>query len=306
LIMQSVGYAHQYLAKPCDPDVLRSAISRSLALKNLLSNPRLHGLIADIKALPTPPALYDKLVAELQSEESSAKTVAEIIASDIAMTAKLLQVVNSAFFGMPTRVESALRAVNLLGLDTVRALVLTVGIFAQSETNPLGGISVDSIYSHSLAVGAAAKRLARALGLDARQSDDALMAGMMHDIGILISLTHLRKEMKGALDMSRTQSINYRQAEIEVMGVSHAELGAHLLSIWGLPDIIVEAVAFHHNPNDGVNKSIGVLTAVHLANAFLPQLGNDQESPASLHDGYVSRLGLEARLSELRECRKSE
>ncbi len=300
LIMQSVGFAHQYLAKPCDPEALRNAISRSLALKSLLSNPTLHARLTEIQTLPTPPAIYNKLVAELQSEEGSVKAVADIIAQDIAMTAKILQVVNSAFFGLPTRVESPLRAVNLLGLETVRALVLTVGIFSQSSTNPLGGISVDSIYFHSLAVGAAAKRAAKELGLDLRLCEDALMAGMMHDIGQLISLTHFRKEMKSAQELSKQLNIKVHEAEKQITGVSHADLGAHLLSIWGLPDSIVEAVAFHHNPAANVSMVPSVLTAVHLANAFV-NAGAGANLSDFLDMDYITRLQLAERLDRLRE-----
>ncbi len=300
LIMQSVCYAHQYLAKPCDPESLRNSINRSLALKNLLGNPHLHSCIARIKSLPTPPLLYKELVAELQSEEGSVKSIGEIVSRDIGMTAKLLQIVNSAFFGLPTRVDDVVRAVNILGLDTVRALVLTVGIFEQSQVPPLPGMSVDSIYLHSLSVGAAAKRLAKAIGLDQKQADEALMAGMMHDIGQLVSLIHFREELQQVLEATRQKRLALFRAEIEIIGVSHADIGAHLLSLWGLPTAIVEAVAFHHNPADHVYPNPSALTAVHLANAFMHQIANNDNINRYLDIEYISRLGLTARLNELR------
>jgi putative nucleotidyltransferase with HDIG domain len=301
LIMQSIGFAHQYLAKPCDPETLRNSITRSLVLRNLLGNPYLHSCIARIKSLPTPPALYETLVAELQSEEGSIKSIGEIISRDIGMTAKLLQIVNSAFFGLPTRVDDAVRAVNLLGLDTVRALVLTVGIFEQSQVPPLPGMSVDSIYMHSLAVGAAAKRIAKAIGLDQKQADEALMAGMMHDIGQLVSLIHLREELKEVLEATRQKRLALYQAEIQIIGVSHADIGAHLLSLWGLPTAIVEAVAFHHNPADHFYPKPSALTVVHLANAFMHQIANNDSTDRHLDMDYISKLGLADRLPELRD-----
>jgi len=301
LIMQSVGFAHQYLAKPCEPETLRNSINRSLALQNLLGNPHLHRRIAHIKSLPTPPVLYKELVLELQSEEVSVKSIGEIISRDIGMTAKLLQIVNSAFFGLPTRVDDVVRAVNLIGLDTVRALVLTVGIFEQSQVPPLPGMSVDSIYLHSLSVGAAAKRLAKAIGLDQRQADEALMAGMMHDIGQLVCLIHLREELQQVLEATRQKRLALYRAEIEIMGVSHADIGAHLLSLWGLPTAIVEAVAFHHNPADHVYPNPSALTAVHLANAFMHQIADNDNSDRHLDIDYISKLGLADRLPELRD-----
>jgi putative nucleotidyltransferase with HDIG domain len=193
------------------------------------------------------------------------------------------------------------RAVNLLGLDIVRALVLTVGIFAHSTTKPLGGISVDSIYFHSLKVGAGAKRLGKILGLDNHGCDDALMAGMMHDIGRLIALTYLRGELKNAMKLVNQYGITLHQAEERVMTVSHAEVGAHLLSIWGLPDSIVEAVAFHHQPGRSVNNVSNALTAVHLANAFVQENADRGVALSLVDNEYVARLGLTARLDELRE-----
>ncbi len=307
LIMQSVGFAHQYLAKPCDPESLRNSINRSLTLQNLLANPYLHRCIADIKSLPTPPLLYKELVFELQSEEVSVKGIGDIISRDIGMTAKLLQIVNSAFFGLPTHVEDVVRAVNLLGLDTVRALVLTVGIFEQSQVPPMQSISVDSIYQHSLSVGTAAKRLAKAIGLDQRQADEALMAGMMHDIGQLVCLIHLREELQEVLEATRQKRLALYRAEIEIIGVSHADIGAHLLSLWGLPTAIVEAVAFHHNPADHFYPKPSALTAVHLANAFMHQIANNDNINRYLDIEYISRLGLTARLDELRKiCMMNE
>lgn len=301
LIMQSVGFAHQYLAKPCDPETLRNSINRSLTLQDLLGNPHLHKRIAHIKSLPTPPLLYKALVAELQSEEGSVKSIGEIISRDIGMTAKLLQLVNSAFFGLPTRVEDAVRAVNLLGLDTVRALVLTVGIFEKSQVPSLLGMSVDSIYLHSLSVGTAAKRIAKAIGLDQRQADEALMAGMMHDIGQLVCLIHFRDELQQVLEATRHKQLELYRAEIEIMGVSHADIGAHLLSLWGLPTAIVEVAAFHHSPADHVYPKPSALTAVHLANAFMHQIAKNDNIDRHLDMEYISRLGLADRLPELRD-----
>lgn len=299
LIMQSVDYAHQYLAKPCDPDSLRNAIGRSLTLQNLLGNPHLHKRIAHIKSLPTPSTLYKEVVAELQSEEGSAKSVGEIIARDLSMSAKLLQVVNSAFFGLPTHVEDPVRAVNLLGLDTVRALVLVVGVFEQAKVPPLEGVSVDSIYAHSLAVGSSAKRIAKSIGLDQRQVDESFIAGLMHDIGQLVCLIHIRTEFQNSLQLMQ-QGALLHAAEKQTMGVNHADIGAHLLSLWGLPTAVVEAVAFHHDPSASAVAEFGALTAVHLANALQHDIAIPGTLERYLDAGYANKLGVLGRLDELR------
>jgi len=127
------------------------------------------------------------------------------------------------------------------------------------------------------------------------------MAGMMHDIGQLVSLIHFREELQQVLEATRQKRLALYRAEIEIIGVSHADIGAHLLSLWGLPTAIVEAVAFHHNPADHVYPNPSALTAVHLANAFMHQIANNDNIDRHLDIDYISKLGLADRLPELRD-----
>ncbi|MBE9486498.1 MAG: HDOD domain-containing protein, partial [Chloroflexi bacterium] len=233
LILQSVGYAHQYLAKPCAAETLEQTIRNSIGLRELLLSKELQAKIAGIGTLPSCPETYNKLVVALQSETSSVEEVAEIVSQDVGMTAKLLQMINSAFFCLPTHVGSIYQAVSLLGLDTVQGLALTAGVFRQFNDPGLSGISVESVYNHSIAVGTAAKKIAGALGLNERETEDALMAGMLHDVGKLIMLAHFRSELSRAIQLAEKKSVPLHKAERQTLGVTHGEIGAHLLSLWG-------------------------------------------------------------------------
>ncbi|MBU1317841.1 MAG: HDOD domain-containing protein [candidate division Zixibacteria bacterium] len=301
LVMQSVGVAHRYIAKPCDPEDLKAMLASSLGLRELLASETLHSRIATIRSLPSPPNIYFQLVRELQSDKSSVKHIAEIISKDVSLTAKMLQLINSAFFGLPTRIESPLQAVNLLGLDTVRDLAMITGAFSKLTSASLSGISVESIYAHSLAVGMAAKKLARELTLPKPISDDAMVAGMLHDIGKLVLLAHFRDEMSEAIKITRERGMSQHLAEAEVLGVSHAEIGAHLLSLWGLPDSILEAVAHHHRPSEVIGLNRNLLTVVHIANGLEYESHFDDfgHSLSKLDTVYLDRLGLTKELPEL-------
>ncbi len=304
LIMQSIGCTHQYLAKPCDPTQLVTSLNNSFALRSLLSREELLVQLSKISTLPTLPDTYKDLLAALSDENSSLDTVAKIVSRDVGMTATILHMVNSAFFGLPRQVESPQRAVSLLGLETIRSLVMMAGVFAQLKIEPLRGMTIESVYSHCLEVGVVAQKIARILELDKRTVDAAFMAGTMHDIGKAIMLVHLRTELEQAVEVSEAEDMTIYQAEMAVHDISHAEIGAYLLSIWGEPDSIVEAVARHHRPHSTEKAELSALTCVHLANVFnLEGQADDKtkwDNPVADTE-YLAEVGLADRIDKIRE-----
>ncbi|MFH1374599.1 MAG: response regulator [bacterium] len=307
LILQSVGYAHQYIAKPCDSDKLKQYISSSFGLHQILSNPKLHARIAEVKTLPTPPKIYNEVIHELQSETASIGSIAKLISRDISLSAKLLQMVNSAFFGLPQHIESVAQAVNYLGLSTVQSLVLTAGVHDQLKHAGIPEASLESVFNHSMAVGGHAKKIALEIGLQQRDSEDALLAGILHDVGKLVMLASFKDEMSTAIRMAQEKSIEPYLAEKEILGANHGEIGAHLLSLWGLHDPILEAVAFHHNPQHTTQPTKNILTAVHIANAIDNcRPGDGGVSLSALDKEYLEDLELIDQLPHLLECCKLE
>ncbi len=301
-LMKAMAHAHQLISKPVKSETLRMQISNSLAMRVVLTDSKLHARIAQINSLPTLPGIYNELVAEMQSETASMQRVANLIRQDVSITAKLLQMTNSAFFGLPTRVENPLQAANLLGMDTVKSLVLTAGIFSQFHDAGLPDFSIEKIYDHSLAVGTSARHIANAFGLGRKQAEDALMAGMLHDIGKLVMLTNFRDELSKALAIAKQDSIPLHEAERQVFGVSHCEIGAHLLSLWGLSDLILEAVTLHNTPQLSACPMINVLASVHIANAFDYDSKVPDRDPKFTHANleYLSKIGLSAQVPYLR------
>lgn len=296
-ILQAVGSAHQYLSKPCDAETLKSTLARAGALSGLLANDELRWLISQMESLPSLPSLYKRLVEELQSPEPSTEAIGQIVSRDMGMTAKILQLVNSTFSGDNQHVPSPTRAVTLLGLETVKTLA--AHMFFQFDQTKLESLSLNSLWDHSVTTGAFAERIARAEGAEQCSADSALVAGLLHDVGKLVLAASFPEEYGTALALTARKGIGLPEAEKEVFGATHAEVGAYLLGLWGLSDPIVVATAFHHSPTRSQVKQFSPLTAVHIANVLEHQAcsTNRIEAASQLDAVYLAELGLAERLT---------
>ncbi|MCX5908585.1 MAG: response regulator [Deltaproteobacteria bacterium] len=270
--LKSVRAAHQYLAKPCDPEQLKSVVIRACALRNVLADDGLKEMISSIESLPSLPSLYMEITEELRSPSSSLQKVGKVISKDIAMTAKVLQLVNSAFFGLQRHVSNPLQAVNLLGLDTIKALVLSVQIFSQFQEGKLSGLSLESLSQHSFLTGILAKTIAQMETSDKLLIDDSFMAGLLHDLGKPVLSMNFPERYAEVQNMAREKNIPSWEVEKDLFRASHAEVGAYLTGWWGLPDPIVEGIAYHHSPGrHAAQQLITPFLAVHVANTWEKQ-----------------------------------
>ncbi|MEW6250793.1 MAG: response regulator [Planctomycetota bacterium] len=294
LILRSVAVAHQYLAKPCDPSELMTVITRAVRLRQFLSEPALRTLVAQLERLPSMPQRYRDLMAQIECSNKSLRELGSIVAQDVGMTAKILQIVNSAFFGLPRRVSDPVQAVCLLGLDVLAALVMTVHVFSELPLDSVNGLRLADLWKHSAETGAIARMIASALACDREVCDQALVAGLLHDAGKLILIANQTERYRQALRLAKERATPILVAEHEVLGTTHAEVGAYLLGLWGLPDPTVEAVAYHHRPRDcGVN-AVAPLTAVHAADALqhAHEDMNRGQPPDPPDPQYLEQLGL--------------
>ncbi|RMD64721.1 MAG: HDOD domain-containing protein [Planctomycetota bacterium] len=303
--MRSVGPAHQFLSKPCEAHTLRDAVDRACALRTRLRSRAVAELAGRLKTIPSAPALYRELVEELRQPDATPQTVARIIEKDAGMTAKTLQLVNSAFFGLPRRVSNLSQAVGFLGLDTIRSLVLSVQAFDQFKNMDITGFSVEALWRHSLEVGSLARSIAAAENAPAHVCDDALLAGLLHDAGKLILAANLPDAYAQAMQLVEQERLALHEAERRTTGAGHPETCAYLLGLWGLPDAIVEAVAFHHEPSLTTTQEMSPLLAVHAADAIVRDAvettpeESDAASPA-LDRRLIQDVGLIDRLDAWR------
>ena len=302
-VFRAFGPAHQFMSKPCDAKVLKANVERAFALRGLLANDTLKGIVSQAGDLPALPKTYSALMEELHCKDASLGAVGRIIESDVGMTAKVLQLVNSAFFGLRQRVTSAAQAVSLLGLDTVKALVLVVGVFSQADAKHLPReFSLDALLRHSMDVGSHARAIAQREKADKVLVNDAYTAGVLHDAGTLLLMMNLTEDYAHILDHAFVNGVPLLQSELENLGCTHAEVGAYLLGIWGLSDPLVEAAAFHHCPANCPAHGFSPLTAVHAANVFEREThGTDGDwPPPELDMDYLEKLGLNQRIGDWR------
>ena len=297
-VYRSVGEAHQFLMKPCKPQLLKECVDRALAIRDLLQSDSLRAVVSQIGSLPPMPQSYAQLCEKLRSPEVSAKEVGRIMESDLAMTAKVLHLVNSAFFGLRQHVSSASQAVALLGFDTIKALVLMTGLFSHAEETKLpSGFSFERLWQHSATVSTYAQAISITEKASKDSVNDAYTAGLLHDCGELVLAAACQEDYTHAYDYAMVNGVRQSEAEKELLGCSHAEIGAYLLGIWGLPHPIVEAVAYHHRPTDCVGAGFSPLTAVHVADALVwANYDGDAGCPLpEVDQTYLSRIRMESR-----------
>jgi HD-like signal output (HDOD) protein/CheY-like chemotaxis protein len=300
-VLNLIGPAHQYLTKPCNAGDLRNAIARAITLRDLLGNERLKQLAARIKALPSLPLLYNQLTEEFEKEDASLERIGEIISRDMAMTAKTLQLVNSAFFALPQPIDNPADAVMYLGLTTVRSLTL-LQIFSQPAQPSTPGFSLDSLARHCWMTGMAARQVAESEKKDLKLSDQCFLAGLLHDVGQLILATGVPQEYGLVLQTARKENVPVAQAELEHFGTTHADVGAYLLALWGLPNPVIEAVALHHAPARCLDPGFSPVIAVHVADFFIHQQSRagTEFPPPGLDLAHLARLGLDGRIEAWR------
>jgi HD-like signal output (HDOD) protein/CheY-like chemotaxis protein len=299
-ILQLVGPAHQYLSKPCNPEELRAAITRALSLRDLLASEQLKRLASRIRCLPSLPALHLQLTEELRREDSSLDHVGEIISQDIGMTTKILQLVNSAFFGLPHPVADAKQAASYLGLANLRALVLSLEVFSQFDQRTILQFSIEDLARHCRATGLRARRLAELENCPQSVEDQYFLAGLLHDVGELILAADLPEQYTHVLHKAAESGEPVWQVEQAEFEATHAELGAYLLGLWGMPNPVVEAVALHHKPAASSACGFSPVLAVHVADALTPGRVGPHSGHAEnqIDMAYLTRLGLDHRLPE--------
>jgi putative nucleotidyltransferase with HDIG domain len=306
MTLQSVQIAHQCLAKPCDAEILKLTLTKIFALKAILSDDAIKKIVSQIESLPSMPNIYTAIIDEMQSEDPSIKKVGDIIAQDASMAAKILQVVNSVFFGLSRKISSIQQAVMLLGLETIRSLVLSVKIFAEFSRKKFSWFNIDELFNHSMAVSCYTQAIAKNEKMDRDLISNSLMAGLLHDLGKLILATNFQKPYRRLLAEAQNSDHNLWNLEYETFGTSHAEIGAYLMGLWNLENPIIEAIAFHHRPAQSMARNMGLLTAVHVGNVLDHHglLAEDQDPDVQLDIEYLDNLGVANRIPEWRQvCR---
>jgi HD-like signal output (HDOD) protein/CheY-like chemotaxis protein len=280
--LQVVPIAHQFLAKPCDAGTLRVAVERACHLKGLLNDDSIRRTVGALRDLPSLPNTYNALTQALANPDASLQKLARIVEQDVGISAKILQLVNSAFFGLAHSIVNIEHAVIYLGINTLRSLVLSLEIFRIFEPKKLPpGFSLENLHTHARLVAHIAARLP----VPKRLLDITMVAGMLHDVGKLILAWKLPERFQKLQEQAAEEHSPLYKVEEREYGFSHAEIGAYLLGLWGLPYIMVEAVALHHAPNRVPHECFDAVSAVHVANLLAREI--EPLSPGATLGSYT-------------------
>jgi len=209
-------------------------------------------ILENIKELPTLPTVVAQVMMTLNEPTSSARDLERLIANDQSIAARLLKLANSAFYGLPGKVTSLGRAITLLGFNTVRSLVLTIGVIDKFSGSS-GGRFFDrgSFWEHSLSVATASKLLCTKD--PTINPDEAHIAGLLHDVGKVVLDMVMPDKFQKAMQMVKMKGIETLAAEEQIVGITHDEVGAHVAEKWRFPEFLREVIAYHHMPNDAPN-----------------------------------------------------
>jgi HD-like signal output (HDOD) protein len=288
-MLRAVAVSHQFLSKPCDGEVLRVVVERTCTLQSLLSDEKLRAAVGHLDNLPSVPRTYRALMDAIERPEVAVGDLADIIVQDPAMSVKVLQLVNSACFGLSSRVTSIHQAATYLGIELLKGLALTAHVFATVEADPSAGAWLEDMQTRSIMAG----RIARDLVAIGPGQDEAFAAGLVHDIGELVLAlafsTQFAAMARAAVETGRP----LYQIEQEQLGTTHAHIGAYLLGMWGLPFTIVEAVAYHHSPGLVREGKRDVLAAVHIADALVDDRQiHGTPSREAIDTAFLAEIGI--------------
>jgi len=301
-IARSLDSTHQFLAKPFDIKALKATLSRLGNLDAYLKDKRLQALVGQMRVLPSFPSVYHAIMKELGSDDPSIERLAQIIAEDPSMTAKLLQIANSAAGGRATKASSPFEAVQFVGMSAVRSLALSAHIFRSFEQIKLKEFSITQLWDHTLRSGFIAQTIMQLERAESADVEEAHIAGMLHDLGKLMLADSMPEQFQKALALATEHKLTSEKAELEIFGAEHSGVAAYLLSLWGLPVTMVEAVAFHHTPSSSEHIEFGALTAVHAADVLEHQLSTEPCAYPlpNFDESYLATLGVQNRIEEWR------
>ncbi len=228
-------------------------------------------VVDGIAGLPTLPLILDKTTRMLDDPDVSASDVGRVIVKDQSIASKVLRLVNSAFYGCPRQISTISQAVVILGFNIVKNIVLSVSVFESfSQDSETDEFDRYAFWEHSIACGAATRVISKHLGV--KDSEEAFVGGLLHDIGKLVLEQFLTEEFLKIVHLVQEKGISITEAEKEVLEITHPQVGRYLAQKWNLPQLLEETIAYHHDPTSA-DFQHKLVSAVHLADAIVKGLG---------------------------------
>lgn len=257
-----------------------------------MTNRKTYRIALKVESFPGMPTTAAKLLPLLENYDSTASEIESILKYDPSLTANILKLTNSAYFGIPTRISSVRQAIVLLGWKRLLQVVMTICMSPlMNKTIPGYDLPRGALWQHSVAVSVAAEILVKALKIP--DADEVFTAALLHDVGKLILGGFVKEDLQQIEDMV-AKGITLDVAESMILGTNHAEIGGQILDKWSFPSELVSAVQWHHDP-ESCEESCNLSDIVHVANTMgiMTGFGKIDQELALEHFGPVAdRLGL--------------
>ncbi len=231
-------------------------------------------IIAKIDELPAIPALVMRALELIDDPRSHVNQLAEVLASDQALTAKILRLANSAYYSFPRKVSTITDAIVILGFSTLKSLIIAASTYNLLNKEVEGyGLAQGELWKHSISCAMTARLLARKIRF--RNPETAFVAGLLHDIGKVVLNTYMKKEFEEILKYVEENQVPFMVAEKEIIGFDHAEIGAKVAEKWNFPEELVKAIRYHHEPLAVENKTgkANLSDITHLSDAIVLMMG---------------------------------
>ena len=231
-------------------------------------------IMSEIGQLPSLPGIITILIRELKSEDSTPESIEKIIINDASLSTKILAVANSAYYGQEQQVDTISRAVVLLGTKTIRNVAIAVASYSTLNRKLIGyGLEKGQLFIHSLATAAGAGYIAK--HTKSKESERVFVAGLLHDIGKILLSQYIQKYFVVIENIVEKEDKPFNQAEREVFGFNHCDLGSELAKKWELPQLIIDVNKYHHTPSECSEENLSIIEYVHIADhiAYLCKFG---------------------------------
>ncbi|MCK9329880.1 MAG: response regulator [Candidatus Cloacimonetes bacterium] len=268
--INSFSYIHQYFSKPLESEQLINSVTRIFNIRKYINNQEINDLIIQIKNLPVLPSIYTKIDNLLKTDNYSIKSLSEIINQDISLTAKILQLANSSYFSISKRISDLQQAISVIGIEYLKNLIIIINLFTQVDNEITFNFNIKKLWDHSLRTANIAKLLAKELNLNPIDIDNCYTSALLHDIGKLILAASfptmyldIYNKYQNEKDTHSLEAYEYQNFK-----VSHAEIGAYLISLWGFNDNIIEPILFHHNMSQLSDIKVDNNFIVYIANCI--------------------------------------
>ena len=237
----------------------------------MLSADYIRDKVKTIINLPALPSIAMEVVEMVDNPKTSASQLGKIISTDQALTAKVLKIANSPFYGFPKKISTIDFAIIVLGFDALKEIVISISLVSSLQKKSDNYFDSKAFWDHSIATGVIARKLARDLGY--RVSGEVFVGGLLHDMGISVMHRYFNNEFKRIVDISRESDLTFMEAEESVLGVTHADIGSWLAERWNLPDHLVEGVLLHATPGKA-KKNPELVAIIHCADVFAARISS--------------------------------